>query len=130
MKNSLIEGDKKVYEKIVTSEDTAAFHGEEVHPVYSTFALGHDAEWAGRLFVLELKEEDEEGIGTRLVIEHLSPAFVGERIIIEATLLSLKKREVRCSFLVRSGERIIAKGETSQKILKREKINEIFTSLQ
>ena len=47
---------------------------KNVHPFYSTFALGRDVEWACRQFVLEMKEEDEEGIGTFLNITHKSPA--------------------------------------------------------
>ena len=39
-----------------------------VHTVLSTFALGRELEWAARLFVLEMKSVDEEGIGTELFI--------------------------------------------------------------
>ena len=55
-------GDKIQFTKVVEQNDTAAFNSSEVHPVYATFALGRDAEWACRLFVLEMKENDEEGI--------------------------------------------------------------------
>jgi len=52
-------GDIKIYEKIVSEQDTAIFHGEMLHPVYSTFALSRDFEWSSRLFFLDMKEEDE-----------------------------------------------------------------------
>lgn len=35
-------GDQKVYHKKVESTDVAAFHGEVLHRVYSTFALARD----------------------------------------------------------------------------------------
>ena len=39
-----------------------------VHTVLSTFALGRELKWVARLFVLEMKSVDEEGIGTELFI--------------------------------------------------------------
>ena len=70
MVNSFKAGDKKYFTKVVSENDTATFDPGQVHPVYATFALGRDAEWACRLFVLDMKENDEEGIGTFLHIDH------------------------------------------------------------
>ena len=61
----------------------AAFGGEVVHEVYATFALARDAEWTTRQFVLDMRDDDEEGIGTFLSIEHKSPALWGRRLIIQ-----------------------------------------------
>ena len=66
MKSIYQIGDKVSLEFLVKDNDLAAFQGEMVHPFYSTFALGRDAEWTCRQFVLEMKESDEEGIGTFL----------------------------------------------------------------
>jgi fluoroacetyl-CoA thioesterase len=122
-------GDKKEYEKVVTEQDTATFDSGEVHPVYSTFALGRDAEWAGRLFVLEMKEEDEEGIGTFLNITHHSPAMVGETVVIESTVDKIYGNSVDCIFEVKCGERIVASGTQGQKILKKTRIKTLFESI-
>ena len=73
MKSIFKPGDIKVWQKEVQPEDVAAFGGEQVHPVCSTFALGREMEWASRLFVLEMREEEEEGIGTFLEIRHKTP---------------------------------------------------------
>jgi predicted thioesterase len=129
MKNPFSAGDMKVFEKTVLREDTAVFGAGEVHPVYATFALGRDAEWACRLFVLEMKEEDEEGIGTFLNVEHASPALIGSTVLFKATLKSVDGNSVVCGFEARVGERLIAKGETGQKILKKEKLASIFDRL-
>jgi hypothetical protein len=67
--------------ELVLNEDCASFESGNVHPVYATFALGRDAEWACRLFVLEMKEAYEEGIGTFLTIHHKSPALVGSNVL-------------------------------------------------
>ena len=123
-------GDKKLFEKVVEQNDIATFDSGEVHPVYATFALGRDAEWACRLFVLEMKENDEEGIGTFLNVEHISPAVLGSTVIFESCLKEFDGNTVICSFEAKVGERLIAKGETGQKILKKEKLEKIFTSIK
>jgi predicted thioesterase len=97
-----------------------------VHPVCSTFALARDIEWSTRLFVLDMREDDEEGIGTFLSVEHKSPAFVNEKLTIEATVEHITGHELICSYIARVGERIVATGKTGQKILKREKIARLF----
>lgn len=122
-------GDQQVYEKLVTESDTASFEAGLVHPVYATFALGRDAEWACRLFVLQMKEPDEEGIGTFLHVDHHSPALVGQLVRFTATLKHMIGNHVVCTYQAHVGERLIASGETGQKILKKEKIKAIFTKL-
>jgi len=127
--NIFQKGDTKLYHKMVTVDDTARFETGEVHPVYATFALGRDAEWACRLFVLDIKEEDEEGIGTFITVEHLSPAAIGEEVKIVATLESVFKNQVMCNYIAYVGDRLIARGHQGQKILKKDKLKAIFDSL-
>lgn len=115
-------GDTKVYQKLVTAADFARFEDGLVHAVCSTFSLAQAVEWAGRLFVLEMKEEDEEGIGTFLTVNHKGPAFESETITITATLKQVNGHEVICSYVARVGDRLVADGETGQKILKKEKL--------
>ena len=129
LKNSFKVGDKKQFKKVVEQTDTATFNSGEVHPVYATFALGRDAEWACRLFVLEMKDSDEEGIGTFLHIEHISPAVLGSTVIFESCLKKVDGNAVICSFEAKIGERVIAKGETGQKILKKEKLENVFKNI-
>ena len=126
MKEIIKPGDQKIYQFRVGEDDTAAFHGEQVHPVCSTFVLAREIEWSSRLFVLEMKEEDEEGIGTQLSIQHASPAFIGEKLEIVATVKSLVKNEIICTYEVRVEDRLIAHGETGQKVMLKERINKIL----
>ena len=58
MKHLFKQGDVKRYSKVVSIDELASFESGTVHEVYSTFALARDAEWSGRLFVLEMKDED------------------------------------------------------------------------
>ena len=126
MKNIFKPGDKKRLTYRVKREDVAAFQGEVVHPVCSTFTLAREVEWATRQFVLEMLESHEEGIGTQLAIDHKSPAFVGDEILFISTIDTLEKHEIICAFEASVNGRIIATGKTGQKILSREKIAKLF----
>jgi fluoroacetyl-CoA thioesterase len=58
---------------------------------------------------------------------HKGPAFSGETITITATVIkTLERHELICTYEVSVGERLIAEGETGQKILKKEKINQLL----
>ncbi len=126
MKDIFKSGDKKQTRYLVKEEDVASFQGKVVHPVCATYTLAREIEWATRQFVLEMREEDKEGIGTLLTIDHKGPAFVGEEIIFTAWVEEINDSELICSYEARVNDRLIAKGKTGQKILKREKIARIF----
>lgn len=127
MKHIFKPGDTKRLTYRVKEADIAAFQGEVVHRVCSTFALAREIEWATRQFVLEMREPHEEGIGTQLVINHAAPAFVNDEILFISTIESLERHEIICVFEASVNGRIIATGKTGQKILSREKIASIFT---
>ena len=128
MKNIFKPGDQKFFKRVVVESDCAIFNGQLLHRVCSTFALARDFEWSSRLFFLELKEDDEEGVGTMLSIEHKGPAFVGEEITFTATVETIIKNELICTIEAKVGERIIAIGQTGQKMLKRERLRVLFKS--
>lgn len=130
MINPFKTGDTKEFRHIVTDADAARFESGEVHPVYSTFALARDAEWAGRLFVLDMKEDGEEGIGTGITVTHHSPALLGQEVVFTATLTEVNKNEVVVDYTAHIGDRLVATGKTWQKILKKEKIDRLFESLK
>ncbi len=130
MKSIFQIGDKISITHTVIESDLASFNEENVHPFYSTFALGRDAEWACRQFVLQMKEIDEEGIGTFLNIRHVSPAFLDDIVEITATIKVLEGHKIDCDFNVKVGDRIIAEGEQGQKILKKEKVERLIQSVK
>ncbi|MEQ8423638.1 MAG: hotdog domain-containing protein [Cyclobacteriaceae bacterium] len=127
MKNIPNIGDTRVYKKKVVEEDQAAFHGSVLHAVCSTFALARDMEWSSRLFFLDMKEDDEEGVGTHLTIDHKSPAFVGEELTFTATAKQIKENELICDIVVKAEERTIAIGKTGQRMLKKDRLQKLFT---
>jgi predicted thioesterase len=127
LKDIFKSGDRKETRYVVKHNDVAAFNGEVVHPVCATFTLAKEIEWSTRQFVLEMRDHNEEGIGTYITIDHKGPAFVGEEIIFTAQVEALQGNELICSYEAKVGERLIATGKTGQKILKREKISRLFT---
>jgi fluoroacetyl-CoA thioesterase len=129
MKQIFAAGAEKSYTKVVTAEDVATFESGTVHEVYATFAIARDAEWAGRLFVLDMKEDDEEGIGTFVLVDHHAPALVGETVVYEAVIDELHKNIIGCTFAAYVGHRLIASGRTGQKILKKDKLQSIMADL-
>ena len=123
MKNIWKKGGIKTFIRTVRLEDIAEFEAGEVHAFYSTFALSRDAEWAGRLFVLEMLESDEEGIGTSLQVTHRSPALVGQEVVITSVIDAIEKNKITCSFTAKVKDRVVATGTTGQMILKKEQVN-------
>jgi predicted thioesterase len=73
-----------------------------------------------------MREEHEEGIGTMLHIQHQAPAFVGETVTFTGTLAEVNGNEVICSFQARVGIRVIANGQTGQRVLAKSKIDAAF----
>jgi len=130
MERRLEIGEVKTYNYEVKPQDFASFDIGEVHAVMSTFALGREMEWSSRLFVLDVKSDDEEGIGTMLQVEHKSPAMAGAVLCLEAIVSKVKGNEIICTIVVKHNDRLIATGKTGQKIVKKEKLNQIFTSLE
>lgn len=123
-------GATKTFIHKVVDGDAARFESGEVHNVYSTFALSRDAEWSGRLFVLEMKEPGEEGIGTGITVTHHSPALMSQEVVFTATLAEVNKNEVVVDYTAHVGDRLIGSGKTWQKILKKEKLDRLFESLK
>ena len=133
MTNPFRPGDTRTHRYTVQPADFADFgpaRGGVVHAVLSTFALAREMEWAGRLFVLEMKAEDEEGIGTEVSLRHHAPAFAGETVTITATFEALHGPELRCAVEARVGERLLATGHTGQRIVRRARLVAHFAALQ
>ncbi|WP_341843237.1 thioesterase family protein [Chitinophaga caseinilytica] len=122
-------GEQRRFSRHVRPEDCAAFDSGSVHPVYATFALARDAEWCCRLFVLDVKSTEEEGIGTMISVEHISPATEGSTVDFTAVAESVAGNEIICGFEAHCNGRLVAKGKTGQKILKKEKLERLFQSL-
>lgn len=130
MRNPFQPGDTQTLHVRVTPDKLARFESGVVHPVYSTFALGQDAEWACRQFVLEMTEDDEEGVGSFLSIEHLAPAVQGQQVQITATLTEVANNRIRCRWEAHERDRLIARGEQEQRIITKSSFDRLLASLR
>ena len=63
-----------------------------------------------------------------LSVDHKSPAFVGDEVIFTATVEKTERNELICAIEAKVGDRVIATGKTGQKMLKKEKLKELFKS--
>lgn len=126
MKTLFKPGDEKVHRFVVTKADIAQFTDEKVHEVCATFTLAREVEWAGRLFVKEMLEEGEEGIGTMLSITHRGPALLGQTVEVRAKVASWERNELICDYQAFVGTRCVAEGQTGQRILQKEKLEQVF----
>lgn len=129
MRNPFQPGDLKTCTVTVTDAMLARFEAGLVHPVYGTFALARDAEWACRLFVLEMLEPGEEGIGTFVSVNHVSPAPLGAKVAITARLEEVVRNRVECTWQAHLGERLVAEGKQTQKIIDKARFDAVLADL-
>jgi predicted thioesterase len=73
-----------------------------------------------------MKDDDEEGIGTMLTVQHHAPAKAGSTVTFTATIVQLQGHSIICRYEARVDNVIIATGEQGQKILKKEKLRKLF----
>ena len=111
----------------VLAADIASFRGVPIHHVCSTFALAREFEYAGRLVYESGRQAEEQAIGVTVSVEHLAPAFVGSELQIEATPTSFSKGLLACKVSAYCAGKLIATGQTTQKVLPTSIINQILT---
>lgn len=117
MKPTLKVGNSAEVTVTVTQEMCPAFDGVIVHHVYSTWSMAHHMELAARMVLAPHLEDHEEGIGSHLSIDHVSPAPLGHRVRIIATAVELHGTTLACQVIAYDGERIIGRGRQVQRIL-------------
>jgi len=121
--------ESKIHTFKVKEADIAKFNEDVVHRVCSTFTLAREIEFATRQHIFNYLGENEEGIGSMLKIQHISPALVGELVEIQSEVLSFNNGDLLCSYTAKVNQRIVAMGETGQKVINMEKLKEIFSTL-
>lgn len=120
------------HEIIVTPAMTVQFDElGALHPVYSTYQMARHFEEAGRKILLPHLEPGEEGIGSRVEVEHTASALVGMRVTIEARFERLDGRRLVATMTAISelGDRI-GHGLTVQAVLPSERIDQGLAQLE
>ncbi|MBM7807868.1 putative thioesterase [Geodermatophilus bullaregiensis] len=112
-------GEAAVLDVVVTEAMTVDFDElGRVHPVYATYSMARHFEEAGRKLLLRYLEPGEEGIGTAVCVEHLAPAWVGDRIRVTARCTEVHAGRLTCALeAVDASGRLLGRGTTGQAVL-------------
>lgn len=126
MKSSLAVGNTAEVIITVTEDMCPAFDGTVVHRVYSTWSMAHHMELAARMVLAPHLQEHEEGIGSHLSIDHVSPAPIGKRVRVVATATEVGPTTLVCEVVAYDGERVVGRGKQVQRILPKVKLQQLI----
>ena len=92
-----------------------------VHPVYATYNMAKHFEEAGLKLLLRHIDDGEDGLGSRVAVEHLAPSWVGDRLTIEARCTEVRGNRIHCACTATDGDgREVGTGSTVQVVLPRD----------
>lgn len=126
MKPTLKLGNSATVTITVTEDMCPAFDGVVVHRVYSTWSMAHHMELAARMVLAPHLEDHEEGIGSHLSIDHVSPAPLGHSVRVEARAIEQGPTTLVCECIAYDGERIVGRGKQIQRILPKAKLKSLI----
>jgi len=126
MKHTMKTGNSETILFTVTDQMSAGFDEKVIHHVCSTWDLAHHFEIAARKALEPHLEEGEQGIGSRIVVDHLKPAPVDKNVAVEAVVTKVDESTVVCSIKAKIGDIVVATGEQIQRIFPTETINRII----
>ncbi len=114
----------------VTEDMCPAFDSVVVHHVYSTWSMAHHMELAARKVLAPHLDENEEGIGSHLSIDHLAPTPLGGRVRLVAEAVELEPTTLVCDVIAyhvrEGGDRIVGRGRQVQRILPKTKLESLI----
>lgn len=119
-------GKKKIFRFHVNNSMFAVFDGELIHPVLSTFWLGYYFEWYSRKVIQSFFKDDINACGSKLSINHKSPAFENDWVDVEVEVVNIDRQIIDCSIVAKVDSRIIAEGKTSQFVSTQSFFNDQF----
>lgn len=106
----------------ITEDMCPDFDGVVVHRCCSTWSMVHQMELAARRVLVDFLEDDEEGIGSHVSVDHLSPVAVGRTARVRAELTEVSGNRVVCEVTAYEGDRLLAKGKQVQVVMPKERL--------
>lgn len=122
MRPELVPGVQAEVYVTVTEDMCPAFDGVVVHRVYSTWSMAHHMELAARKVLAPYLEPHEEGIGSHLSIDHVSPCPVGRTVRVVATAVEVQPTTLVCEVVAYDGDRVLGRGRQVQRVLPKSKL--------
>ena len=119
MRQGLEPGISADLDVTVAESMTAVLEGREIHRLYATFWMAYHFEVAARRVLEPFLDPDEEGIGYRVEVEHLTPVPVGAELSFRATFTGFQGREMMCDLEARWRGDLVGRGRQGQRILAR-----------
>ena len=126
MKPGFEPGITKEYIVRVTDAMCPAFDGVVVHRCYSTWSAVHHMEIAARRVLVDFLEDDEEGVGTHISVDHVATCKVGRTVRVRAELTEVDGRRVICKVEAFDGDRLLAEGKQVQVVMDKSKIKQMI----
>ncbi len=127
MKPGFVPGIVRELEVLVTADMCPAFDGIVVHRCYSTWSVAHHFELAARKVLADFLDDEEEGIGSHVSVEHLAPCPVGRTVRVRAELKEIQDHRhtrVICDVTVCDGDRLLARGRQVQVVMNKAKLKD------
>jgi predicted thioesterase len=106
-----------------------SFDGVVVHTCYSTWSLVHHMEIAARKVLADYLEDDEEGIGSHVRVDHLSPCRLGKTVVVRAVLTEVTREHhprAICTVEAFDGDRLLAQGKQVQVVMNKERLRRLI----
>jgi fluoroacetyl-CoA thioesterase len=114
---------------VVVSDDMTVDFTElgKVHPVYATYTMAKHFEEAGRKLLLRHLDDGEDGLGHSVMVEHLAPSWVGDRLTIESRCTEVRGNRIMCACTATDGDgREVGTGSTVQVVLPRAVLDDVL----
>ena len=123
MKPGFVPGVTREVAVLVTEDMCPSFDGVVVHRCYSTWSVAHHFELAARKVLVEFLEDQEEGIGSHVSVDHFAPCRVGQTVTVRATLTEIQPGHhprVICNVTAHEGDRLLAQGRQVQVVMNKQ----------
>ena len=126
MRPGLLPGLRFELTVTVTPEMCPHFDGRLHHPVCATLTLVNYMEVAGRRLLEPYLDDNEEGVGAHISIDHRSPAPIGAEICVSAEVESLSHNRLVTRMSAWCGQRLLAAGKFVQVVLEKQRLAAIL----
>jgi fluoroacetyl-CoA thioesterase len=123
MKPTLAAGLETSQRVMVDESRVISFMGDDCR-VYATPRIINDVEYACRNLLLPHLDPGEDSVGTRVNIEHVGPALLGDEVAIQVRLAELDGRRVTFAASVKAGADEVLRGTHERFIVTVDKVRE------
>jgi fluoroacetyl-CoA thioesterase len=123
MKSSLAAGLEKAQRVLVDESRVISFMGDDCR-VYATPHIINDVEYACRNLLLPHLDPGEDSVGTRVNVEHVGPALLGDEAVIDVRLTEIEGRRLTFAASVKAGADEVLRGTHERFVVTVDKVRE------